>query len=101
MSTTGTARVPLLSVGDAERGAAYRQQGWWQARTLPSYLDEFIASSPDRLFVTDGTRSLSYAQVGGEAYRFGAALRELAYAAGTGSWSSCRTGPSSSSPTWR
>jgi acyl-coenzyme A synthetase/AMP-(fatty) acid ligase len=77
MSTTGTARVPLLSVGDAERGAAYRQQGWWQARTLPSYLDEFIASSPDRLFVTDGTRSLSYAQVGGEAYRFGAALREL------------------------
>src|ERR1700761_9201127 len=77
MSSAGTAKVPVLSAGDNERGAAYHEQGWWQTRTLPSYLDEFIASGPDRLFVTDGTRSLSYAQVGGGASRFGARPREL------------------------
>jgi cyclohexanecarboxylate-CoA ligase/acyl-CoA synthetase len=77
VTTADLSKVPLLSAGDTERGASYREHGWWQAKTLPAYLNEFIASAPDRLFVTDGTCSLSYAQVGGQAYRLGAALREL------------------------
>jgi acyl-coenzyme A synthetase/AMP-(fatty) acid ligase len=82
MSIGSTDRVPPLSAGDRLRGNAYREKGWWQAKTLPSYLDEFAASSPDRVFVTDGIRSLTYAHLQGEAYRFGAALRRLGIDAG-------------------
>jgi cyclohexanecarboxylate-CoA ligase/acyl-CoA synthetase len=78
MAIGSTDKIPLLSAGDHLRGSTYRANGWWQPKTLAAYLDEFASSAPDRVFVTDGSRSLTYADLQGEAYRFGAALRGLA-----------------------
>jgi cyclohexanecarboxylate-CoA ligase/acyl-CoA synthetase len=77
MSIGSTEKIPLLSPGDQMRGSRYRQQGWWQGKTLPGYLDDMVAAEPDKVFVTDGTRSLTYADLQGEAYRFGKGLLDL------------------------
>jgi cyclohexanecarboxylate-CoA ligase/acyl-CoA synthetase len=77
MSVASTTKIPPPSAGDQTRGSEYRQHGWWQAKALPDYLDEWVAATPQRVFVTDGTRSLTYADLQGQAYRFGAALRGL------------------------
>ncbi|HCT78823.1 MAG TPA: cyclohexanecarboxylate-CoA ligase [Micromonosporaceae bacterium] len=75
--STGTTKIPVLSDGDRQRAADYLRSGLWHDKPLTAYLDEFAQADPDRVFVTDGVRSLTYAQLRSEAYRLAASFRGL------------------------
>lgn len=66
----------------AETVRLFQEKGWWHDKPLTDYLDEWAASTPDRVFVSDGVHDLSYAEVRGQAYRLGTALRAMGVRAG-------------------
>ncbi|MHA6758281.1 AMP-binding protein [Streptacidiphilus sp. PAMC 29251] len=69
--------TPAVGDPDRARAADYLAAGHWQDKPLTAYLDEAAQTTPERLYVTDGVRSLTYAEFRGEAYRLAAGLRRL------------------------
>lgn len=55
--------------------AEFRDRGWWRDETFTSLLDGWADADPDAVFLTDATRSLTFAELRGEASRLAAALR--------------------------
>ncbi|MEV5646792.1 AMP-binding protein [Nocardia sp. NPDC052254] len=43
--------------------AQYRAAGYWQDRSIPSYIAEHVAAHPDRIALVDGDTRLSYRQM--------------------------------------
>ena len=70
--------VQLPQVGDRytpQEAAHFRTMGWWQDATPAAILDDWVARQPGATYMTDGLRSVSYAEFRGQAYRLAAALR--------------------------
>lgn len=77
MPTNTMHDIPAVGDSDRARAADYLAAGHWQDKPLTAYLDDAAQLTPERLYVTDGVRSLTYAQVRGEAYRLAVSLRRL------------------------
>ena len=69
----------LHSADDRER---FRRSGHWAGKCLFEIVDGFGKTRPDRLAVTDGTRSYSYAELSGTSRRAASALWRLGLGAG-------------------
>jgi cyclohexanecarboxylate-CoA ligase/acyl-CoA synthetase len=73
------------SVGDRHDDVAVKafyEQGYWTDGTLTSVLDDWCASQPGAVYVSDGEGSLTYAELRGQAYRLAAGLRSLGVGTG-------------------
>jgi len=72
-------------VGDrhtADAVKSFYDAGFWRHEVLTDFLEGWCERQPDATFVSDGDGSLSYAELRGQAYRLGAALRRRGIRAG-------------------
>lgn len=62
---------------DPDRAARWRAAGHWRDQTLHDLLSARVASVPDKVAITDGTRSTSYLQLAHAIDRVAARLRDV------------------------
>jgi non-ribosomal peptide synthetase component E (peptide arylation enzyme) len=65
----------ISAVYPADRQARFRASAYWRDETPIQWLDRVAAEQGDKLFVTDGTKALTYSQVRAQAYAVAAQLR--------------------------
>jgi non-ribosomal peptide synthetase component E (peptide arylation enzyme) len=75
-AATSTSLRPEARFGD-DAVRLFREQRWWRDDALTDYLDRWADTQPEHLAVSDGTVVLDYANLRGQGYRLGAALRRL------------------------
>lgn len=64
----------LLTQFSEERAATYRAEGWWVNRRLVDYLDDVIATGPDRVAIVDRDGPMSYGELARSADNVAAGL---------------------------
>jgi acyl-CoA synthetase (AMP-forming)/AMP-acid ligase II len=70
MSTT--AMNPQL-----EKGAHYREQGWWDSSTLPAFVDKWADADPQHPYLSDGHSTFTYGDFRDAVWNLAAGLQEL------------------------
>ena len=57
--------------------AEFRASGQWRDGSLAESLDHWASVQPDRIAVSDGYSTLTWAQLRGQAYRLAARLKDF------------------------
>ncbi|MCW2758120.1 MAG: o-succinylbenzoate--CoA ligase [Nocardioidaceae bacterium] len=60
-----------------EQGPYYREQGWWDDSTLPSFVDRWADEDPDHAYLSDGHSTYTYGEFRDQAWNLAAALLHL------------------------